>query len=461
MADVTWTSQRPHHARTSSAGHAAEADHCYVGTPEVRWTRDKDRHSNKKSYFTPKQSKSARKFHTPRSLQLKLSDIYEGIGAADNFPNKLKKLVDSPDYSSIVWDQEGKGVVITELDFREEVLNETCHVFETTSFKSFVRQLNLYGFRKNVPGCDRSNSKEVHTFYHRFFTRDNTVLSRVVRRKNTKTSPQDNSFVSTATDTPSGRSFHREQDISPEYENDHPTPIYREDRCLPSMSRQYLPIWSPVAHRFHRYSAATSAGKPENNTKRTPLGRLDTNAWVSQYANQPPRRLSKSAALLQSWSCGEVDREGHLADQLYYSRCAETSSDSLNPDAEPDFYWSSNVIRYDVRRHDDVEDVYSTSFLSNDSDVNHANVAFALASDESLLSETSFFNSSGEISPCYQPAQPGVDYVIPATLGDPDSITREVLVSLPMPELTDDQDRAHAWLVSKARETLEKMADAL
>ncbi|CAH1258623.1 HSFX2 [Branchiostoma lanceolatum] len=456
MADVSWASQRPHHARTSSASHAAEADHCYVGTPDVRFTRDKDRHSNRKSYITPKQCKSSRKFHTPRSLQLKLADIYEGIGVVDNFPNKLKKLVDSPDYSSIVWDQEGKGVVITEVEFRDEVLNETCHVFETTSFKSFVRQLNLYGFRKNVPGCDRSNSKEVHTFYHRWFTRDNTVLSMVVRRKNTKTSPQDNSFVSI--DTPSSRSFHREQEVSPEYENDQPTPIYREDMCLPSMSRHYLPIWSPVADRFHRYSAATSTGKPRN-TKRTPLGRLDTNAWVSQYANQPPclppRRLSKSAALLQSWSCGEADRDGRLADKLYFN--------SLSADAKPDFHWPSNVFSFEVGRKGDVEDVYSTSFLSNDSDVNQANVAFALASDESLLSETSFLNSSGEISPCYQQPHPlpGADYVIPATLGDPESIVREVLVTLPMPEVTDDQDRAHAWLVSKARETLEEMADAL
>eukprot|EP00058_Branchiostoma_floridae_P023420 XP_002608910.1 hypothetical protein BRAFLDRAFT_85525 [Branchiostoma floridae] len=454
MADVSWASQPPHHVRASSASQAAEADHCYVGTPGARCTRDKDRRSNKKSYTTPKQSKSARKCHTPRSLQLNLADICEGIGVADNFPNKLKKLVDSPDYSSIVWDQEGKGVVITELDFCDEVLNETCHVFETTSFKSFVRQLNLYGFRKNVPGCDRSNSKEVHTFYHRWFTRDNTVLPRVVRRKNTKTSPQDSSFLST--DTPSSRSFHCEQDVSPEYENDQPTPIYREDRCLPSMSRHYLPIWSPVADRFHRYAAATSGGKPRN-TKRTPLGLLDTNAWPPRYAKQPaylpPRRLSKSAALLQSWSCGEVDREGNLADKLYYN--------SLNADAEPDFNWSSNVFSFEVGRKDDVDDIYSASFLSNGSDVNQANVAFSLAPDESLLSETSFLNSSGEISPCYQQPHAQPDYVIPATLGDPESIIREVLVSLPMPQVTDDQDRAHAWLVSKARETLEKMADAL
>ncbi|XP_039722990.1 heat shock transcription factor, Y-linked-like [Pteropus medius] len=66
------------------------------------------------------------------------------------FPRKLWKIVESDQFQSICWDGNGTCIVINEELFKKEVLERKApfRVFETTSMKSFVRQLNLYGFSK-------------------------------------------------------------------------------------------------------------------------------------------------------------------------------------------------------------------------------------------------------------------------------------------------------------------------
>uniref|UniRef100_A0A8D2FSK3 Heat shock factor protein 5 n=1 Tax=Theropithecus gelada TaxID=9565 RepID=A0A8D2FSK3_THEGE len=63
----------------------------------------------------------------------------------NNFPAKLWRLVNSPRYRSIRWDGRGEGLLIDQPLFEPEL-------FKTTNFTSFIRQLNLYGFRKVVLG---------------------------------------------------------------------------------------------------------------------------------------------------------------------------------------------------------------------------------------------------------------------------------------------------------------------
>ncbi|KAM4046118.1 heat shock factor protein 5 isoform 2-T3 [Anomaloglossus baeobatrachus] len=80
----------------------------------------------------------------------------------NNFPAKLWRLVNSPHYQSIYWDSTGDGVIIDKKLFELELLcpsrgiNLTPELFKTTNFTSFIRQLNLYGFRKLVVGTDSS-----------------------------------------------------------------------------------------------------------------------------------------------------------------------------------------------------------------------------------------------------------------------------------------------------------------
>nr|XP_020749453.1 heat shock transcription factor, Y-linked-like isoform X1 [Odocoileus virginianus texanus] len=67
-----------------------------------------------------------------------------------NFPQKLWKIVESDQFKSIWWDESGTSIVINEEVFKKEVLDRKApfRIFETDSMKSLVRQLNLYGFRK-------------------------------------------------------------------------------------------------------------------------------------------------------------------------------------------------------------------------------------------------------------------------------------------------------------------------
>ncbi|XP_025962121.1 heat shock transcription factor, Y-linked-like [Dromaius novaehollandiae] len=76
------------------------------------------------------------------------------------FPKKLWKIVESDQFKSIWWDDDGNCVVIDEEFFKKEVLERRgpLRIFETDCMKSFIRQLNLYGFSKMRQDFQRSAS---------------------------------------------------------------------------------------------------------------------------------------------------------------------------------------------------------------------------------------------------------------------------------------------------------------
>uniref|UniRef100_A0A452FW13 HSF-type DNA-binding domain-containing protein n=1 Tax=Capra hircus TaxID=9925 RepID=A0A452FW13_CAPHI len=79
------------------------------------------------------------------------------------FPRKLWNIVESDQFESIWWDETGTCIVINEELFKKEVLErkDPFRIFETKSMKSFIRQLNLYGFHKNRQSVQRSASLPV------------------------------------------------------------------------------------------------------------------------------------------------------------------------------------------------------------------------------------------------------------------------------------------------------------
>ncbi|KAK3514654.1 hypothetical protein QTP70_021565 [Hemibagrus guttatus] len=103
------------------------------------------------------------------------------------FPEKLWHLVNDPQVCSICWDASGEEIIVYEQAFEAEVLwSHTRWIndyFKTKHFRSFIRQLNLYGFRKLHPRLDISEQQPVssdmahpHHFQNPNFKRDKPEL---------------------------------------------------------------------------------------------------------------------------------------------------------------------------------------------------------------------------------------------------------------------------------------------
>ncbi|XP_053466351.1 heat shock factor protein 5-like isoform X2 [Ictalurus furcatus] len=104
------------------------------------------------------------------------------------FPGKLWRLVNDPQIRSICWDASGEGILVHQQPFEAEVLlsqtRQVTDYFRTTDFISFVRHLNLYGFRKERTDRDISEKQtnispiqaQVHRFYNPYFKQDKPQL---------------------------------------------------------------------------------------------------------------------------------------------------------------------------------------------------------------------------------------------------------------------------------------------
>ncbi|XP_038565020.1 heat shock factor protein 5 [Micropterus salmoides] len=108
----------------------------------------------------------------------------------NNFPAKLWRLVNNPANKAICWDNFGEVVIIDQHLFERQILShntatlDNADAFKTTNFSSFVRQLNLYGFRKAEPAIkDNQHASGAHHHFHNpNFKRDRPELVASLRR---------------------------------------------------------------------------------------------------------------------------------------------------------------------------------------------------------------------------------------------------------------------------------------
>ncbi|XP_025034623.2 uncharacterized protein LOC112543818 [Pelodiscus sinensis] len=120
-----------------------------------------------------------------------------------SFPKKLWKIVESDEFKSISWNENGDCVIIDEICFQREILDRRgiLRIFDTDSMKSFIRQLNLYGFskiRKNIISphfqAEKNRTRARILLYHNpYFRRGYPFLiQRMKRRVGIKSNEQPN-----------------------------------------------------------------------------------------------------------------------------------------------------------------------------------------------------------------------------------------------------------------------------
>ncbi|KMR04776.1 heat shock transcription [Lasius niger] len=103
------------------------------------------------------------------------------------FPQKLWRIVNECQTGAIRWSVNGDTVLLDYKRFQTEYLDARRPIFKTSNITSFIRQLNLYGFRKVTshsrdPICNSYNPY-VHEFLHDYFRAERVdLLSRVCRK---------------------------------------------------------------------------------------------------------------------------------------------------------------------------------------------------------------------------------------------------------------------------------------
>lgn len=99
------------------------------------------------------------------------------------FIAKLKLLLSDPkNEDAIRWSGNGDAIVIFDADtFKRVILEKTVEMFKTKNFTSFVRQLNLYGFRK-VPTNGKSDPNKNMKFEHPHFMQHKPQMMHLVQR---------------------------------------------------------------------------------------------------------------------------------------------------------------------------------------------------------------------------------------------------------------------------------------
>lgn len=129
-----------------------------------------------------------------KSMSVSGSPLPECVNP-NNFPAKLWRLVNNPANRAIHWDSCGEVVVVNRGLFERQVLSprscflpDSSDTFKTTNFSSFVRQLNLYGFRKSELKSELSSvgatddNSTIYRFTNPNFKRDHPELVAGLRR---------------------------------------------------------------------------------------------------------------------------------------------------------------------------------------------------------------------------------------------------------------------------------------
>lgn len=107
--------------------------------------------------------------------------MVDNIHTLPAFLTKMLQMVNGNEASIVRWHSSGHSVLIKDVDkFTDEILPK---YFKMKKFSSFVRQLNLYGFRKVTSEIDPNQCE----FFHQYFKQGKIELLRhIIRRTKVK-----------------------------------------------------------------------------------------------------------------------------------------------------------------------------------------------------------------------------------------------------------------------------------
>lgn len=104
-----------------------------------------------------------------------------------SFPNKLWKIVNECRSGAISWTTDGTAVAINYAKFQSDYLENRLDIFKTNNITSFIRQLNLYGFRMVSPQyrvtMGNPERPDLHVFRNDSFIRGRPDMLQAVTRK--------------------------------------------------------------------------------------------------------------------------------------------------------------------------------------------------------------------------------------------------------------------------------------
>ena len=103
-----------------------------------------------------------------------ISETKERSSETLRFPALLRKILDEEQHSSIIsWQNDGIAFAIDDKSLFETIVMPLY--FQTIEWKSFQKQLNIYGFRKF--------NGQRRVYYHQFFVQDEPVLMTLMKRE--------------------------------------------------------------------------------------------------------------------------------------------------------------------------------------------------------------------------------------------------------------------------------------
>ncbi|KAG8189942.1 hypothetical protein JTE90_009082 [Oedothorax gibbosus] len=103
------------------------------------------------------------------------------MSTSQRFQRKLWDLVNSGKNESVRWNENGDVIVFNFPLFKKEFLDPSNKFCKSNKLASFVRQLNLYGFKK-VSDSRRSRRKDIHDFQHPWFAKGREDWLKNVKR---------------------------------------------------------------------------------------------------------------------------------------------------------------------------------------------------------------------------------------------------------------------------------------